>query len=138
MSGVSKLSELPDDVISDIVLRALRLEPSIGDLSVVCKQWRGLISQNLVQVLIDRGKGDIPPLVERALSHGQFITARGLAERIDSLEQNARLLRSVSATGHVDIAGLLLSRRHHAAPADEALVGAVRGGHVEVGIVSQE
>eukprot|EP00798_Chlamydomonas_sp_ICE-L_P016531 gene16531-22759_t len=105
MSEVSKLSELPHDVITDIVLRALRLVPSFGDLSVVCKQWRGLISQNLVQVLIDRGEGDIPPLVERALSHDQFSTARGLAERIDSLEQNSRLLRSVSATGHIDIAG---------------------------------
>eukprot|EP00798_Chlamydomonas_sp_ICE-L_P016560 gene16560-22789_t len=53
MSEISKLSELPDDVISDIVLRALRLLPSVGDLSVVCKQWRGLISQNLVQELAE-------------------------------------------------------------------------------------
>eukprot|EP00798_Chlamydomonas_sp_ICE-L_P030887 gene30887-biopygen16726 len=124
-------AHLPSEVLTDVVLRSLLLESSIGDVSAVCRFGHSIVSNHLPEVLIHRRGGDMTDVLFRALEHDKLDLARELVLRPGSQEDsNEALLVVIESGGPADLAMLLLSAPQYAAHADfqqgQALVEAVR------------
>eukprot|EP00798_Chlamydomonas_sp_ICE-L_P028921 gene28921-biopygen32803 len=133
---MSAFSQLPLDVVTDIVLRSFQLDCTISDICTVCRAWQSIVSQNLGQILLDKFYGDMPNALAHAVQHGELDVAYWLVSRAASLEDSNRAMLQVAAEGQTDLARLLLTAPQHSAHADycdgEALVNAARNGHCEI------
>eukprot|EP00798_Chlamydomonas_sp_ICE-L_P029342 gene29342-biopygen7694 len=124
------------DVVADLVLRALRLEAPICDISAVCRLWHSIVVRNIAEVLVLRENGDMFIVLRRALKHHKLDVAMDLVSRPRSSDESEDALVLVAKNGHTDLTRCLMQAPQHVARADchdgEALVEAAAGGHIEV------
>eukprot|EP00798_Chlamydomonas_sp_ICE-L_P008971 gene8970-biopygen8853 len=133
------LPHVPSEVVADIVLRALRLEAPICDMSVVCRSWHSIVMRNLAEVLMLRElrerNGSMVSVLRCALKHHKLDVALDLVSKPGSLEESAEALVLVARYGNTELARCLMHAPQNAANADcqdgEALVEAAFGGHIE-------
>eukprot|EP00798_Chlamydomonas_sp_ICE-L_P021395 gene21395-biopygen30109 len=119
-----RVPPLPDDLVADIVLRAMRLgtrtpKSCISKLSVVCRSWQSIVTQNLAEILIDQHCGAMSKALSRALEHNQRVLACELASRPQSEEDSNIALLLAAIHGHAGVVQLLLDAPQHAAAADK-------------------
>ena len=133
---MSPLPHLPSEIVADLVLRALRLEATICDISAVCRFWHSIVVRNLAELLILRENGNMVSVLRRALEHHNLDVALDLVSRPGSLEESAEALVLVAQNGHTVLAKCLVNSPQHAARADcqngDALLAAAKGGHISV------
>eukprot|EP00798_Chlamydomonas_sp_ICE-L_P011836 gene11836-biopygen9801 len=120
---MAAFSDLPPDLVKDIVLRILTQEPqfSISDVALVCRPWYSIVSENLAQILIHNCNDNMPWALSLALRHNQvgaFDVAIELVSRSTSLDDSNQALLLVCEHGRPDLAMLLLTAPHHAAHAN--------------------
>eukprot|EP00798_Chlamydomonas_sp_ICE-L_P026189 gene26189-biopygen20663 len=112
------LPHLPPEIVSDLVLRALRLEARICDISAVSNTWHSIVVRHLAEVLILRDNGNMAP------RHAALADC-----------QDGQALVAASGRGHIEVVRQLLDAAQHAALADcrqgRALMLASYNGHCE-------
>eukprot|EP00798_Chlamydomonas_sp_ICE-L_P026654 gene26654-biopygen3078 len=130
------LPHLPEEVVADLVLRALRLEAPLCDMSVVCRIWHSTVVRHLAEVLISRYNANMVSVLGQALEHNKLDVALDLVTKTGSLEESEAALVLVAKSGQADLVRCLLHAPQHAAHADgqdgQALVAAAGHGHFEV------
>eukprot|EP00798_Chlamydomonas_sp_ICE-L_P003572 gene3572-biopygen21303 len=97
------LPRLPQDVVSDLVLRALRLEAPICDISAVCSVWHSVVVRHLADVLILRANGNMVSVLRRALQHNKLDVALDLVSRTRSLDESEEALVLVAQSGQSEL-----------------------------------
>eukprot|EP00798_Chlamydomonas_sp_ICE-L_P023714 gene23714-biopygen18236 len=115
---------LPEDIVADVLLRALRLGAPLSGLSVVCRSWRSIVAQNLAEMLVGSHMGKLSKVLWRALQHDHCSLACELASRPQSVEDSNLALLLAVVCGRADLVKILLDAPKHAARADnESLEG---------------
>eukprot|EP00798_Chlamydomonas_sp_ICE-L_P026242 gene26242-biopygen11176 len=127
----------PEEVVTDMVLRTLRLEAPICDISAICSFWHSIVVRHLAELLILRDNANMISVLRRALKHNKFDVALDLVSRPGSLDESEEALVSVAQSGQADLVRYLLhAPQQHAVHADcqdgLALVAASEHGHIEV------
>eukprot|EP00798_Chlamydomonas_sp_ICE-L_P020231 gene20231-biopygen29021 len=156
---MSRASNLPKDLMADVLLRACRLGAATSNLSAVCRSWHSVVAQNLADLLIASHRGAMSQALCRALAHGKYVVAYELASQPQSVKDSSlasflaayhgradlvqllldapqEALVDAAKLGHTEIVHALLNAPQHRAHADclrgRPLLGAVAGGHVEI------
>eukprot|EP00798_Chlamydomonas_sp_ICE-L_P020065 gene20065-biopygen28877 len=118
---MSRAPSLPEEIVSDVVLRALRLGAPLSDLSVVCRSWHAAVAQNLAEIaeiLIDRHQGAMSKALCLAFDHNHGVLACELASRPQSVEDSNLALSLAALYGRADVVKLLLDAPQHGARAN--------------------
>eukprot|EP00798_Chlamydomonas_sp_ICE-L_P006981 gene6981-biopygen655 len=97
------LPHLPEGVVADVVLRALRLEAPICTISAVCSIWHSIAVRHLAEVLILGNEGDMVTVLRRALEHNKLDVARDLVSKTGSLVESEEALVLVARSGQTDL-----------------------------------
>eukprot|EP00798_Chlamydomonas_sp_ICE-L_P023716 gene23716-9267_t len=87
MEQLTSCSDLPDCVITDILLRAVASGTAVCDLSSVCRSWASIISANIADVLTGGDGSSLIEWFDKALLHGKGDAARKLVCKFDAVEQ---------------------------------------------------
>eukprot|EP00798_Chlamydomonas_sp_ICE-L_P018395 gene18395-biopygen27321 len=97
------LPHLPPEVVADLVLRALRLEAPICNISAVCSIWHSIVVRHLAEVLILRDDFNMVSVLGRALKHNKLDVAHDLVSKTGSLDESEEALVLVAQSGLADL-----------------------------------
>eukprot|EP00798_Chlamydomonas_sp_ICE-L_P030394 gene30394-biopygen16263 len=143
-SSMPTLPHLPEEIVVDLVLRALHLGAPICDMSAVSSIWHSVVVRHLAELLILRNNGDMVSVLSRALKHNKLDVALDLVSKTGSLKESEKALVLVARSGqaglvaakegHIEVVCMMMDAPQHAAHdgAGEALVQAAGKGRIEV------